>query len=213
MEGKKLVIFDQDGTLVDTSSSSIKCIIELGKYLKKEIPSEITIKNSLSGPFSHNIKRLYDLEDEEVLPAIYAFVKIYDSVEAYYDFQEYPGMCDVIRDLSSKYMLSVATMMLGDFSVKTLGSLDVDGCFLTIQGTNLTEPLSKQDIINRCLSIADCTPEESVMIGDSVDDLVSARNAGIDFIGITYGYQLTPEDCEKYGVPYVSKPSDLLNIL
>ena len=213
MEGKKLIIFDQDGTLVDTASGSTKCMDEVAKMLGKKVPTKEMEYKALCGPFGHNVKILYDLTDDEVLPAIYTYVKAYDSVEGYFDYSEFEGACDMVRELSGRYMLSVATMMLGDFSVKTLSSLDIDGCFLTIQGTNMTEWLTKQDIINRCLSIADCTPEETVMIGDSIDDLEAARKAGIDFIGVTYGYQLREEDCIRENVPFARKPMDLLDIL
>ena len=213
MDGKKLIIFDKDGTLMDTTESSMRVIEELAKrFGLPTAPRERWIE-ALSGSFGRNIKWLYDLTDEQVPVMAIEYAKLYGEMEAYYDFREYPGICETVIELAGRYMLSVATMMFRDYAVKSLKAMDLDGCFITIEGVVMDRWLSKQDQIHRCLDTAGVSPEETVMIGDSMDDLESARKAGIDFVGVTYGFELTEEDCKCEGIPYATTPAGLLDIL
>lgn len=207
---KKLIIFDQDGTLVDTAPGSVWCFRKTAEDFGRTGITDGEFYSGLCGPFLYNVKRVLDLDDSEVMPAILDYVRTYGEFECYNDYNEYPCMKEVLRELSKSFKLAVATMMYGEYSVKTLTHMGVADLFTTIQGTVLDRFLSKQDVIDECMRIAGCTPEEAIVIGDSPDDLCAARGAGIDFIGVAYGYGFTVEDCRKEGIPYVEKPSDLL---
>ena len=213
MDGKKLIIFDKDGTLMDASPGSMKAVVRIAETMGKPVPSEDQMLKSFCGSFGHNIMWLLGLKQEEQIPAIMSYVKFYGEDEGYYDYKEYPGLSDTIVELSGKYMLSVATMMYTDFAEKALASMDIDGCFLTIRGVALDHWVSKVDLIRECMEFADVTPEETVMIGDSHDDMESARATGVDFIAVTYGYDFTEEECREKGIPYARTPAELLNIL
>lgn len=213
MEGKKLIIFDKDGTLMDSSPGSFRAFEKLAEEQGLTIEPRERWLEALCGSFGHNIKWLYHLNDDQVVPMAIEYTKVYGKVEGYYDFIEYPEICEVVRELAGKYMLSVATMMFQDFAVKSFQAMDIDGCFITIQGSIMERWVTKQEMIEACMDIAGVTPGEVVMIGDSTDDLESARKAGIDFVGVTYGYGFTPEDCKREGIPYARSPRELLTIL
>ena len=200
MEGKSLLIFDKDGTLMDSSPGSVAAIKEMARQLGKELPPDDEIVRALCGPFGPVITRLLGYGDDKQNEMLLFFVKVYYDLEGYKDFVEYSDMPDVLRELSWRYMLTIATMMYDDFAVRSMKVMDVDGCFLKINGVGPGHLVSKADLIRECMEIAECSPEETVMIGDSMDDLESARKAGIEFIGVTYGFGLTAEDCEKEGV-------------
>lgn len=210
---KKLIIFDQDGTLVDTAPGSVWCFRKTGEDFGRTGISDEEFYSGLCGPFLFNVKRILKLEESEVMPAIIHYVKKYGENGCYRDYNEYPGMREVLAELSERYKLAVATMMFGEYSVKTLTHMGVADHFAAIRGTVLDRFLSKQDIIDECLGIAGCTPEEAVMVGDSPDDLNAAREAGIDFVGVSYGYGFTADDCRREGIPFAEKPVDLLELL
>ncbi len=213
MEGKKLIIFDKDGTLMDSSPGSFAAFEVLAREQGLTVEPRERWLDALCGSFGHNIKWLFHLTDDQAGPMALEFTKIYGRTEGYFDFVEYPDICDVVRELAGRYMLSVATMMFVDFAVMSFRAMDIDGCFITIQGSIKERWVTKQELIENCMSIAGVEPSEVVMIGDCDDDLESARKAGIDFIGVTYGYGFTPEDCEREGIPYAKSPRELLDIL
>ena len=213
MDGKKLIIFDKDGTLMDSSPGTFAAIELMAEEQGLPVAPRERWFDSLCGSFAANMIWLFGLKKEQIPEKAADFVKTYGRIEGYYDFKEYPGISDMVTELAGRYMLSVATMMYRDFAVKSFQAMDLDGCFLTIEGTVLTADYSKQDLIHRCMETAGVSPEETVLIGDCMDDLESARAAGIDFIGVTYGYQFTPEMCRELGIPFAERPLDLLNIL
>ncbi|MBE6524713.1 MAG: hypothetical protein E7Z65_07610 [Thermoplasmata archaeon] len=213
MEGKSLIIFDKDGTLMDSSPGSVATIKEMAKRLGKELPPDEEIVRALCGPFGPVIISLLGLDKDRQNEMLLLFVKVYYEQEGYKDFVEYPDMPEVIRELSGRHMLEIATMMYDDFAVRSMKVMGVEGCFLKINGVGPNHLVSKTDLIRECMEAAECTPEETVMVGDSMDDLESARKAGVEFIGVTYGFGLSIEECEKEGIPYAESPKDLLNIL
>ena len=213
MEGKRLIIFDKDGTLMDTSPGSFATFdIMIKEHGFQAQPRERWLE-SLCGPFSKGIQWIFGLSDDQVAPMAIEFAKTYGRNEEYYNFLEYPGVDETIIELSGRYMLSVATMMLEDFAIKSFQAMDLDGCFLTIRGCPYDRWVTKQELINGCLETAGVTPEEAVMVGDCLDDLESARKAGMDFVGVTYGYGFSEEDCVREGIPFARTPKELLDIL
>ena len=213
MDGKKLIIFDKDGTLMDASPGSAAAVVRIAQHMGKPVPSEEKMLSSFCGSFGHNIMWLLDLKQDEQIPAIMDYVKFYGEDEGYYDYKEYPGLTETIQELSGKHMLAVATMMYTDFAEKALASMDIDGCFLTIRGVSLDHWVSKADLIRECMDFAEVTPEETVMIGYSHDDMESAKSVGVDFIAVTYGYDFREEECREKGIPYANTPKDLLKLL
>lgn len=52
----------------------------------------------------------------------------------------------------------------------------------------MAESLTKSDIINLVLEDLSVEPENAVLIGDSAYDAIGARQSGVDFIGVEYGF-------------------------
>ena len=55
-------------------------------------------------------------------------------------------------------------------------------------GSDLAGKLTKADIVEKCIEALDADKPQTVLIGDSQFDLNGANQAGIDFIGVTYGF-------------------------
>ena len=124
------------------------------------------------------------------------------------------GTWEALECLRSKsYVLCVATMMVEEFSVRTLEKLGIRDMFLSVRGTNFKTAISKRELIEKCLADAGATVEEAVMIGDSLDDLDAAESIGMDFVAASYGYGLPKELCEERGITYVEEPIGLCDVL
>jgi phosphoglycolate phosphatase len=63
--------------------------------------------------------------------------------------------------------------------------------FISIRGSNSHKILTKSDIIRLALVDLDVTQDRAVLVGDTLHDASGALNAGLNFIGVTYGYGLT----------------------
>ncbi len=212
MAEKKLIIFDMDGTINDSSPGIAYCFQKTGEhYGKYDLSSEL-LRTGLSGSFEKNIMRILDLRPDQVMEAVEIYVKYYTQ-KGQGMSEIFSGMKDTLTYLADKgYRMSVATMMVEDYASRTLAMNHLDHFFTTIKGTNFTTPITKLELIESCLMANDIGPEDAVMIGDGIDDYRSAHSAGVEFIGAIYGYEVTEEFCRHNGCRSVSSPKELMDI-
>ena len=213
MASNRLLIFDLDGTVNDSSPGVIHCFQKTAEKFGKDVPLEEIIEHGLTGPFEPNIKRILGLTDDQVKPAIDEYVKFYIS-EGQWDSQLFPGIEETFNDLRSRgYLIGLATLMAQEFAETTLEKRGIINLFDSINGASLDTYVSKEELIERCLIETDVAPEDACMIGDSADDKRAADLCGVRFIGVTYGYGLDLKYCIENGIEYVNSPIELLDIL
>ena len=79
-----------------------------------------------------------------------------------------------------------------------------------MHGADNNNVLKKSDIVNLCVSETDSTPETSVLVGDTLHDALGAKQAGIDFIAVTYGFGFRKNDTIPYPcVGVADKPVEI----
>jgi phosphoglycolate phosphatase len=209
---KKLLIFDLDGTLSDSSEGILYCYRKTAEAFGITGISEESYRSGLGGPFVENMIRILGISQDRIMDAVKIYVSHY--IEKGFSLcGGFPGTKESLEYLRTKgYVMCVATMMVEEFSVKTLEKLGIRDCFLSVNGTNLKTPINKCQLIQKCLDDADAKADYAVMIGDCDDDMESAGKMGIDFVAATYGYGLTKEFCEEKGIPYAESPEDFRRI-
>ena len=213
MGSLKLVIFDLDGTVNDSSPGVIHCFQATAEIFGKIIPRDEVIRYGLTGPFEKNIKKLLELRDDQVKDAIDEYVKLYIA-EGQWESRLFPGIEDALRELKSRgYLIGLATLMAQEFAESTLERRGILDLFDTINGASLTTYVTKEDLIDKCLLATETSPEESLMVGDSTDDFRASTICGVDFLGVTYGYGLDEEICNKNSIRFVDSPKDLVEAI
>jgi phosphoglycolate phosphatase len=101
----------------------------------------------------------------------------------------YPGMMQLLNELNEKGMLvGIATNKRKDSTEPLLQYLKIDRLFDTVIAQDQNEIRNKTDMILDALKELRTDKEEAVMIGDTIGDLDAARDAGVDFIGVRYGF-------------------------
>jgi phosphoglycolate phosphatase len=205
----KLIIFDLDGTVNDSSPGIIYCFRKTGESYGKVDLSDEWLRNGLSGPFEVNILKLLDLRPDQVDEAIQEYVKYY--VESGQKMARlFEGIRDTLGYLKSRgYLLGVATMMVDEYARSTLDSYGITELFDTIHGTSFDFAYHKEDLIRACLADTGVSPEEAVMIGDGSDDYRAARAADVEFIGALYGYEIDTGFCTQNGIRGISDITEL----
>jgi phosphoglycolate phosphatase len=126
----------------------------------------------------------------------------------------FPGIEPLLNQLKkSGYKLAIATHMAEEYAIKTLKRESVFDYFDVIHGASFEIEYSKRDLIEQCLQSLDISSEDSVMIGDGIDDHLSAKSLGIEFIAAEYGYEIDTDYCSLNGIQYISRPEELLHML
>lgn len=183
-----LVLFDLDGTLMDTSAGiiySYKTTLEHYNYSY----SHITDFHSLiGGSIPENLNKIFHVKAEDIRPMVEFYRAIYEK-EGMYQGIVYDGMKTVLvklQETGSK--LGVATLKREDFAVSMMKYFNLDQFFDCICGMDTEDTKTKSDIINECLGKFDISCRDTVMIGDTTGDEEAAFQCGVEFIPVIYGF-------------------------
>ncbi len=201
LEKIRLVIFDLDGTLIDSEydlAASVNAMLR--QYGRNEIPLEV-IKTYIGDGAPMLVRRaLGDPKDENFLQeALFYFLTYYrehklDSTYAYEGIA--PSLDQLTNYNGTARKLAVLTNKPVRPARDIVAGLGLANLFFQIYGGNSFEtkkpdPLGARTIMQE----AGAKPEESVMVGDSEVDILTARNAGMWSIGVNYGF--APHSLER----------------
>ena len=202
----KRIIFDLDGTLLDTSPGileSVRYAAEIMGY--PELPME-KLYTFIGPPLRDSFMRCYGCDRAEAEGLTAEYRKHYRE-GALLNAKPYDGileLCEALR--GAGYQLSVATSKPQVFAEQILHHFGFDKYMDQICGADLEGKLTKADLIRRC--IGDRNPSACIMVGDTEYDAKGAQEAGISFIGVRYGFGNLDE---MY--PMADTPLDVLRII
>lgn len=185
----KLVIFDLDGTLVN----SIKDITNAINYAIKPIGIHPKTVEEVGALVGEGITRVIEsiLGDNGLSyrdEAVARFLEFYSEHIADYTM-EYPGVRETLKDLN-EYKKAVISNKREGLSVKVLEKLGLIKHFEMVLGSDSTGEKKPSPVpVNHVLSTLGIKPQEAVMVGDSNLDIEAGKGAGVTTIGVTYGYR------------------------
>lgn len=213
MKKYKAAIFDVDGTLLDTTEGVLAAVqYTINESGLGEIDRD-KLLTFIGPPIQDSFMRVYGITDEKAQDLATIFrnrYKDYDLLKAV----PYNGIYEVMNKLRNKGIsIAIATYKRQDYAEAILKHFKFDEYSDIIHGADHENKLKKLDIIKLCMKdmyIEDA--REAVMVGDSVHDAKGAEALGMDFIGVTYGFDFkTGEDVMKFPtIGSADKPIEIL---
>lgn len=188
MIDKKLILFDFDGTLADTSPGILNCIdYTIQKLNLKTIPVEE--KYTFIGPsMEESYQRVFGLKGPRLQKAV-NYHKEYAMLKGYKEVQFYFGIQELLKKLKQDNKIVGVTTLKPELTAKKiLQQFSIDQYFDIVKGTLPNIVKSKKDLIEDAIAQAKISKEKAVLIGDSQYDAIGAKRANISFIGVTYGF-------------------------
>ena len=184
----KLVLFDLDGTLVDSSEGIINAVKETLINLKLEILPDEEIKSCIGLPIGEPLGKKYGWGDAEKKAFYDLFRPIYKN-KYLFQCDPFPGIVPLLSDLKeSGHLVGIATNKRKDSTELLLRHLEMADLFDIMVAQDQKQIRDKSDMILDALGVMRVCKEDSVLVGDSVSDLEAAEKAGICFIGVRYGF-------------------------
>lgn len=189
----KLVVFDCDGTLVDSQHMIIDAMH--ATYDKLSLPQEADMKvRSIVGLSLVEAMAMLRPEDEqafhEEMAEIYKreFYRLRVEEAAQPD-PLYPGTREVLEALSNDgFLLGVATGNSQRGLARVIKEHDLEGVFVTLQTADGHPSKPHPSMVQTAMVEAGADPTTTLMVGDTSYDMMMARSAGVCAVGVKWGY-------------------------
>ena len=191
----KLVIFDLDGTLMDTSSGILMAVKDTIREHGMPELTEEQIKTFIGPPIQWSFEAQYGIGKEEAQRMADTFRDLY-STKHLLGAVPYPGIYDLMQSLKERGIKSaIATYKREDYALRLLKHYHFDDYTDIMYGGDNDGTLKKCDIIQKCIDTAGVENlDEVVMVGDTLHDSNGAKELGVGFIGVSYGFGFHGED-------------------
>jgi len=189
----KAILFDLDGTLLDTIADLTEAANLMLAELGRPPLSQARVHNFVGRGINDLVHRCLAESSEPSTAEIGAARELFRSHYVRVNgqtTQPYPGVPDVLATLAARGMkMAVVTNKSGIFTLPLLQQFDLERYFgAFVYGDTL--PVKKPDpaVIHHACGLLGAKPEESLMIGDSINDSAAARAAGVPVLLVKYGY-------------------------
>lgn len=216
MSKYKLVIFDWDGTVMDSAAKIIRCMQSAARVCELPIPTDDEVGHIIGISLRQAIQTLFALSDD---------VKIDEVVNAYKDafvHQDktpsplFEGAEDVFIALKNKGItLAVATGKARRGLIRAWDQTNTAHYFTDSRCADDAASKPSPDMLLQLLEALNVSVEHAVMVGDTTYDMQMAQSIGMDRVAVSYGVhaQLHLEKHEPIAVIHDIKelPSVLLS--
>jgi len=192
------IVFDLDGTLIDTAPDLVDTLnVIFAREGLAPLPYE-TARNFVGGGAKAMIARGIEAERRVLPPA--KLEQLFTDFITYYSehladrSRPFPGLTDALDVLASRgCRFAVCTNKLERLAVLLLDKLKLSERFAVICGQD-TFGIQKPDpeILRRTVAATGGTLRSTVMIGDSITDIRTARATGVPIVAVDFGYSESP---------------------
>ena len=208
------VLFDVDGTLVDTTYLHAVCWWEALRQHDHDVPMAEIHRGIGMGSdklLDHLLGENRDHDADEAMSA--AHEAIYG---AWWErLRPMPGAADLLRAVSARGLAVVLASSAKDHELKKLRAVvDADDVITAATSSSDAEQSKPEpDILQAALDQSDVDPAAAVFVGDAVWDVQAASKLGIPCIGLTCGGTSAAELLEAGAVATYRDPAELLAAL
>lgn len=212
----KLVIFDFDGTLVD----SRKLIVESNRIVFGEfgfaLPSEDESFALVGMSLEQVLPRLAG-PDAPVAQMVAAYQRVLPQIRADAAFAEVPfdGAADLLSALSERedVRLGIATGHVSHMIAPALERFGWLGHFCTVQTADKAPSKPHPGMVHQALSEANVEAADAIMVGDTAFDIEMACAAGVRGVAVSWGYHRPDRLRDAGALRVVSEMKELRDYL
>ncbi|QLF70730.1 phosphoglycolate phosphatase [Peteryoungia desertarenae] len=192
------IVFDLDGTLIDTAPDLVASLNYTIAACDLEPVTFADLTHLVGQGARMMIRRAFDLRDrtlseDQVPMLLMRFIEHYQSAMPG-ESKPYPGLLDALERLKLEgFILAVCTNKMESLARELLTSLDLTHHFAALTGGD-SFAVRKPDPAHlvKTISLAGGDPSNAIMIGDSINDIMAAKNANLPSIAVPFGYSDVP---------------------
>ncbi len=193
-----LVLFDLDGTLVDSVpdlAAAVDAMLnELGHPAAGEVRVRVWVGNGAAVLVRRALAHVHRLDEDQVQDdahqqALECFLKHYRRLSGQFS-QLYPGVQTALQALTERGIaLALVTNKPAEFVPHLLRDLQLEPYFdVWLGGDSLPQKKPDPAPLLHLLEQFEVSPAQALMVGDSRSDMLAGKAAGVATLGVTYGY-------------------------
>jgi len=211
------VLFDLDGTLIDTAPDFIRCLNQLRQQHELEPLAAEYIRRSVSNGARAMVRLGFNLEPEHegYLDKHTAFLDLYEAGVAV-ETTLFEGMNELLLNLEARDIpWGIVTNKPVRFAAPLIEALGLqERCATLICPDHVTERKPHPEPMFLACKEINAAPEQAIYVGDHVRDIEAGRNAGMYTIAVRYGYIEEPETVDLWQADAIADTvSDLAKLL
>ncbi len=211
---KTLVMFDLDGTVLDSKLGIFRSAKYAMDALSLPMPSEEAMMEFLGPPLSDGFAQVCGVREEQVADAVRLYREYYNG-GGKFEASIYDGVRELLVSLKEQgRCCCITTSKPHVFARQILEHFGMADCFDGIYGAEMDGTRGKKsEVVAYCLQQQGMTAADAVLVGDRHFDVNGAKALGIPCVGVLYGYG-TKDELEKAGaVALAERAEDLLGIV
>jgi phosphoglycolate phosphatase len=211
-----LIVFDVDGTLVDSQHGIIHCMRQAFAEHGRPAPQDEAVRRIVGLPLEDGVAEIApDLDDAGIVALSQSYRQAFFTHRQSPDFAEtlFAGTENLLGDLARQGpLLGIATGKSRRGLNALLDRYGWHGLFVTTQTGDIPPGKPAPDMLLRALAEAGVAPEHALMVGDTTYDILMARAAGVRPIGVPWGNHPAAELLEAGAERVIGTWDDLLAI-
>ena len=187
---KKCVLFDLDGTLIDSSEGIIKSILHTLNYYGMEPEDEGTLRKFIGPPLHESFSKYYGFTKEEAMNAVTVFRERY-NVKGLFECSLYPGVKECLKKLREEgYLIGIASSKPEITCKRILEYHGVLDCFDEVSGASMDGKVeTKIEVLKQLFArLPEIDKSNVILIGDTIFDVKGANEAGLKTIAVSFGF-------------------------
>ena len=210
----RTILFDFDGTIMDTSEGIFNSFDYALESFGIELPGHEAYKKMVGPPLMYSFQTFYGFDEEKAKLAMKRYREYY-TPKGVYQASVYPGVADMLRELKNRgYDICLATSKPERYARELLERDSLDGFFTLIAGSDINETrVKKSEIVRFVLdSLEIKEPGTCVMVGDRLYDAEGAALNGVPCVGVLWGFGSKEELVEAKCIATAADTDELLGL-
>ncbi len=210
MKKYSLLVFDWDGTLVDSEGFAIEALQKTAADFNYPIPTTEEIREFFGQKLETLLQQFFPQDRQAELAQ--KFYQHFTEEELVTRF--FTGTLETLRYLKQQgFILAIATNRARTKLNMALDTTNIKGLFTATRCPEDGAPKPAPDMLLTLLDELDTPAQNALMIGDTIFDMQFARNAAVDALAVCYGHHRKEQLAAFNPVGFIENIQDLKHIL
>lgn len=213
----KTVIFDLDGTLLDTLADLHASTNHALAYHGLPLRSIEEVRQFVGNGIRNLIRlAVYPQTSDELIDQVHATFDAHYNTHHLDHTMPYEGVIELVQHLRHAGVVCCVVSNKGDYAVQPLVQHFFPGLFDVVCGEREREGIRRKpwpDTVLACINATGSIHQESVYVGDSEVDVLTAANAGIPHIIVTWGFRDEEDVRAQGGTVFAHSIDELKHLL